>query len=147
MTSKEPVNNNDRISVWMNILCWFIPIVGIILYFKNREEKPIRSKSNLKVSIVSICVTLGIALIVAFFVGKASYEYNKTHPVLHNDEFWDEYDWDYGVEETEEEETSDLSLNEFAPAPLRDCGFAIDDHYIIENITSAFGPPYEEKAV
>lgn len=110
MACEMPVINDDKKSIGLNILSWFVPIAGIILYFVNRKEKPIRSKSNLRVAIISICVMLGIALIVALVVGKASYEYDKTHPVLSADDFWAE--WENDVGETEEKDNSDLSETE-----------------------------------
>ncbi len=49
-------STEDKKSVGLNLLSWFVPLAGIILYFVNREEKPIQSKSNLKCAIISIIV-------------------------------------------------------------------------------------------
>ena len=47
---------NDEKSIGLNVLSWFVPLVGIILYFVNKDEKPIQSKSVLHCAIASIIV-------------------------------------------------------------------------------------------
>lgn len=61
----------DEKSIGLNILAWFIPLVGLIMYFCNRKEKPIRSKSMLKTAIISIVVNFVIVIIstVLIFAG------------------------------------------------------------------------------
>lgn len=63
--------NEDKKSIGLNLLSWFVPLAGIILYFINRKEKPIRSKSNLKIAIVSIIVNtlIGVIATVLLVVG------------------------------------------------------------------------------
>lgn len=49
---------NDEKSIGLNVLSWFVPLVGIILYFVNKDEKPIQSKSVLHCAIASIIVNI-----------------------------------------------------------------------------------------
>ena len=49
---------NDEKSIGLNVLSWFVPLVGIILYFVNKDEKPIQSKSVLHCAIASIIVNV-----------------------------------------------------------------------------------------
>ena len=49
---------NDEKSIGLNVLSWFAPLVGIILYFVNKDEKPIQSKSVLHCAIASIIVNV-----------------------------------------------------------------------------------------
>ena len=62
---------NDEKSVGLNVLSWFVPLVGIILYFVNKDEKPIQSKSVLHCAIASIIVNVIIVpiLIIAITCG------------------------------------------------------------------------------
>ena len=75
--------SDDKKDIGLNILCWFVPIVGIILYFINRKDKPIRSKSNLTVALVSIVLNFifGILLTVGAIIlfGNAA-GYFETYP-------------------------------------------------------------------
>lgn len=54
---------NDEKSIGLNVLSWFVPLVGIILYFVNKDEKPIQSKSVLHCAIASIIVNVILVLI------------------------------------------------------------------------------------
>lgn len=58
----------DKKSVGLNLLSWFVPLAGIILYFVNREEKPIQSKSNLKCAIISIIVNTVLIILWAALI-------------------------------------------------------------------------------
>lgn len=49
---------NDEKSIGLNVLSWFVPLIGIILYFVNKDEKPIQSKSVLHCAIASIIVNV-----------------------------------------------------------------------------------------
>lgn len=49
---------DDKPDTLMNVLSFFFPIVGIILYFIERETKPARSKAALKWSLISIGVSV-----------------------------------------------------------------------------------------
>lgn len=62
---------NDEKSIGLNVLSWFVPLVGIILYFVNKDEKPIQSKSVLHCAIASIIVNVIIVpiLIIAITCG------------------------------------------------------------------------------
>lgn len=71
-------STEDKKSVGLNLLSWFVPLAGIILYFVNREEKPIRSKSNLKCAIVSIIVNtvlIILSTVLIIFGAFASIDY------------------------------------------------------------------------
>lgn len=48
----------------LNILSFFIPIIGIILYFVKREEKPIEAKGTLKWALISIIVSTVLPFVI-----------------------------------------------------------------------------------
>ena len=49
-TNQEPINNNDTPSVGYQILAFIIPIVGIIMYFNNKSEFPIKAKRYIQLA-------------------------------------------------------------------------------------------------
>lgn len=75
--------NDDVASTGMKVLAFFIPLVGIILYFTERNLHPNKAKSLLKVALISwgIWFVLGIIFGIASFVltsalfGSSGYYY------------------------------------------------------------------------
>lgn len=63
-TAKE----EDKKSVPLNLVSWFVPLAGIILYFVNRDDKPIRSKSNIKCALISLIVNVLLAVVGTFII-------------------------------------------------------------------------------
>ena len=49
---------DDSAGTWMNVLCFLIPIVGLILYFVKKNEYPNTAKSYLTWAAVGFGVTL-----------------------------------------------------------------------------------------
>ena len=49
-TNQEPFNNNDAPSVGYQILAFIIPIAGIIMYFNNKSEFPIKAKRYIQLA-------------------------------------------------------------------------------------------------
>ncbi len=49
-TNQEPINNNDKPSVGYQILAFFIPIAGIIMYFNNKSEFPIKAQRYIQLA-------------------------------------------------------------------------------------------------
>lgn len=48
--------NMKDAEVWMKILCFLIPIVGIILYFIKKDKEPVYAKSCIMWALISIGV-------------------------------------------------------------------------------------------
>lgn len=49
-TNKEPINKNDRPSVGYQILAFIIPISGIIMYYNNKSDFPVKAKRYLQIA-------------------------------------------------------------------------------------------------
>ena len=49
---------DDAEVLWMNVLAFFIPIVGIILWFINRGNKPVMSRGILKWTLIGLVFSL-----------------------------------------------------------------------------------------
>ena len=49
----------------LNILSFFMPIVGFIIYATSHQQTPIKAKAALKMSIVGICVWVGFVILVS----------------------------------------------------------------------------------
>ena len=43
---------DDAESLWMNVLAFFLPVIGAILWFMNRGNKPVMAKGILKWAII-----------------------------------------------------------------------------------------------
>ena len=56
-------DSEDSAETWMNVLCFLIPIVGLILYFVKKNEYPNTANSYLKWAAVGFGVSLFINLI------------------------------------------------------------------------------------
>ena len=54
---------DDSAGTWMNVLCFLIPIVGLILYFVKKNEYPNKAKSYLTWAAVGFGVTLLLNII------------------------------------------------------------------------------------
>lgn len=61
-----PPVSQEPASLGLRFVCWLIPIVGIILYFVKKDEKPVYAKQCLKASIISIIVN---TVLVSVFYG------------------------------------------------------------------------------
>lgn len=71
-----PPVSQEPASLGLRFICWFIPIVGIILYFVKKDEKPVYAKQCIKASLISIVVNflLGIVMgIASVALGTAMY--------------------------------------------------------------------------
>jgi len=47
----------------LNILSFFIPIVGFIIYATSHQQTPIKAKAALKMSIIGMCVGVGVGIL------------------------------------------------------------------------------------
>ena len=56
-------DSDDSAGTWMNVLCFLIPIVGLILYFVKKNEYPNTAKSYLTWAAVGFGVTLLLNII------------------------------------------------------------------------------------
>lgn len=71
-----PPISQEPASVGLRVLCWFIPIVGIVLYFVKKDEKPVYAKQCGKVALISIIVNFVLSFVMTFFtamMGMALY--------------------------------------------------------------------------
>ena len=74
-----PVNNrnltNDAPSAGFAVLCFFIPLLGLILYLIWKDEYPLKAKSCGKGALISVIVsgvlTLFYAIIIAIVAAAA----------------------------------------------------------------------------
>lgn len=74
---------DDNPSTGLKVLCFFFPIVGLILYLVNKDKKPLSAKEYGKWGIIGFAVNIGFSLIssiLSFIVGIGSsfgsdYEY------------------------------------------------------------------------
>lgn len=61
------VVEEDKASTGLKVLCFFFPIVGLILYLVNKDKKPLSAKEYGKWGIIGFAVNLGFSLISSIF--------------------------------------------------------------------------------
>jgi len=47
----------------LNILSFFMPLVGFIIYATSHQQTPIKAKAALKMSIIGVCLWVGFAIL------------------------------------------------------------------------------------
>jgi len=47
----------------MNVLSFFFPIIGFIIYATSYQQTPIKAKAMLKMAIIGVCVSVGIGIL------------------------------------------------------------------------------------
>lgn len=64
------VNPNDAPNFWLALLCFFIPLAGLILYVVFRESSPLKARSAGKGALIGVIgqVMLGILFTIFYFV-------------------------------------------------------------------------------
>lgn len=63
-TKPAPVNEEDRSNAGINFLSFLIPVVGIILYFVQRDEKPKEARGALRWALISLVAEV----VISFFI-------------------------------------------------------------------------------
>lgn len=58
-----PQPSMEPASLGLRVLCWFIPILGIVLYFIKKDEKPVYAKQCGKAALISILVNVAIVIL------------------------------------------------------------------------------------
>ena len=76
---QNTVQQQDIPSTGLKVLCFFIPIVGLILYATNISTQPISAKAYGKFAligfIVSIALSVLISVLVSVFIGASMFMY------------------------------------------------------------------------
>lgn len=49
---------DDEPKLWMNILCLFIPLVGLIMYFVKKDTQPNCAKSYIKYALIGFAINI-----------------------------------------------------------------------------------------
>lgn len=63
-----PPVSYENADTLLKVVCFFFPIVGIILYFIDRDKKPVSAKQCLNMSLIAIGVEVGIVVLVYLFL-------------------------------------------------------------------------------
>lgn len=63
----EEVNVNDAPSTGFAVLCFFFPIIGLILYLVWHNTSPLKAKSCGKGALIGFCVGIAISIIFTAF--------------------------------------------------------------------------------
>lgn len=61
----SPMVSYEDADTLLKILCFFVPLVGIILYFVDRDTKPVAAKQCLNLSLIGLGVSVGVSILAA----------------------------------------------------------------------------------
>ena len=70
---------DDTPSPIIKVLCFFIPILGLILYLANMHEKPVSAKAYGKLSLIGFIVGI-VAYVLAIVFGIFIFSFNFSAP-------------------------------------------------------------------
>ena len=59
---------DDTPSLWIKIACFFVPILGLILYLTERDKRPICAKAYGKMSLIGLIIRIVLVAIYVIFV-------------------------------------------------------------------------------
>ena len=74
-------NVNDEPSPIVKVLCFFIPLLGLILYLVNMNEKPVSAKAYGKLSLIGFIIGI-VAYIAAIILGFLAFSFNFSAPII-----------------------------------------------------------------
>lgn len=86
--NQPPVEENESTTIY-KVLSFLWPVVGIIIYFIDRDKRPKRAKDCLKFSIISIVVSMIFAALV--FIGSFLFAFFGMSEIDEGFIFDDEY--------------------------------------------------------
>lgn len=67
-----PPANNDAPNAGFAVLCFFFPIVGLILYLVWKDTMPLRAKSCGKGAIIGVIVEVALVILYAIIIFAAA---------------------------------------------------------------------------
>lgn len=62
-----PAENEDKPDTLMNVLSFFVPLVGMIMYFIEREKHPIKARAMLKWTVAAYIASYAFAAVMVVF--------------------------------------------------------------------------------
>jgi len=65
---KEEVITSDSLDTGLKILCFLIPIIGLILYIVEKEKNPIKANSAGKSALLGFVISILIVLLSIFYI-------------------------------------------------------------------------------
>ena len=62
--------SKDEKSTGFNVLAFFIPLIGLILWLIWKEDYPIKSKSIGKSALIGFCISIGLSIVTSIIYGS-----------------------------------------------------------------------------
>lgn len=89
-----PQPNDDKTNIWLGILGFFIPLVGIILYFVYDKENHKRAMHSIKGAVIGIITKLVITVVylVLVFTGVFRLSKNVVSYIMDDSSYAENYD-------------------------------------------------------
>lgn len=89
---------NDKPDTGINVLSFFIPLVGLILYFVDKSTKPIKAKAELKWSLIGWGVSIGLSIITSIIMAVFSVGFFAANEEIYED-VYDDYGYYYDYDD------------------------------------------------
>ena len=89
--NSQQVAFDDKPDTGMNVLSFFIPLVGIILYFVEKSKKPIKAKGMLKWSLIGYGVSFAISAVLVILMIVFQFGLFATAETSYYDDYYDDY--------------------------------------------------------
>ena len=87
----------DKPNFFLNVASFFAPVIGIIVYLKDKEKTPKKAKSSLTTAlvgaIVSLLFKLGVVLVYVAYVWNFIFSMNTNVRYKNNNVLNDDYDY------------------------------------------------------
>lgn len=90
---------NDVPSTWLKIACFFVPILGLVLYLTERDKRPISAKAYGKMAIIGVIVSIVLSILISiasaifsFFIMRYALDYSGG---FEDDWYYDDYYYYY----------------------------------------------------
>lgn len=64
---------DDVPSTWLKIACFFVPILGLILYLVDRDKHPISAKAYGKMSLIGFIVSIVVGILISVIMTVLSF--------------------------------------------------------------------------
>ena len=91
------VNVKYKPNFFLNVASFFAPVIGIIVYLKDKEKTPKKAKSSLTTAfvgaIVSLLFKLGVVLVYVAYVWNFIFSMNTNVRYKNNNVLNDDYDY------------------------------------------------------
>lgn len=73
----------DKVNIWLVILSWFVPIVGLVVFFVKKSSSPKTAKASGICALISFCLNIVVLFfLVIVFLNFTTVVYNQSDDII-----------------------------------------------------------------